>query len=77
MILLLLVLWDILRAWEKLHPVSAKIRKQVSPAAVILSKEPKIQVSFEILPEANPESRKMRITRFPENPEPDWGPKAR
>ena len=77
-ILHFVVLWDVLRCWEKIHPVSEKKKKSKnSPAAVILSKEPEIMASFDVIEEANPKSRKMRMSRFPENPEPDWGPKAR
>ena len=72
------VLWDVLRCWEKEHPVSEKKKiSKISPTAVILSKEPKITASFDVVEEANPKSRKMKMSRFPENPEPDWGPKAR
>eukprot|EP00794_Sanderia_malayensis_P005618 gene5617-6309_t len=71
------VIWDILRNWEKLHPVTAEKRKGSSPGAVILSKSPQFECSFDIVPQANPESRKNKISRFPENPQPEWGPKAR
>eukprot|EP00795_Rhopilema_esculentum_P012237 gene12237-2871_t len=71
------VIWDILRCWEKEHPVSEKTKTAQSPAAAILSKPPKIEASFVVVEEANPKSRKMKISRFPENPLPDWGPKAR
>lgn len=71
------MLWDVLRCWEKKHPVSEKKKTSNSPASVILSKLPEIVASFDVVEDANPKSRQMRMSRFPENPEPDWGPKAR
>ena len=70
-----LVVWDIMRCWEKLHPVK---RKNVnSPGTAILSKEPVIQVSFEVKSAANPASRQKKLLRYQENPEANWGPKPR
>ncbi|XP_072167824.1 tRNA (guanine(26)-N(2))-dimethyltransferase-like isoform X1 [Diadema setosum] len=69
------VIWDILRAWVKDHPVSQKRLTPGSPATSILSKEPSIDVNFQSHPEAIPKSRNM--IRFPENPEANWGPRAR
>jgi len=69
------VVWDIMRCWEKLHPVK---RKNVnSPGTAILSKEPVIQVSFEVKSGANPASRQKKLLRYQENPEANWGPKPR
>lgn len=36
-----------------------------------------LQASFEIREDANPQSRKRHLTRFQENPQANWGPKAR
>ncbi|XP_015777123.1 PREDICTED: tRNA (guanine(26)-N(2))-dimethyltransferase-like [Acropora digitifera] len=69
------VVWDIMRCWEKLHPVKRK--KENSPGATILSKEPAIQVSFKLKPGANPVSRQKKLLRYQENPEANWGPKPR
>ncbi|XP_077980664.1 tRNA (guanine(26)-N(2))-dimethyltransferase-like [Glandiceps talaboti] len=71
------VIWDIMRAWVKLHPVKQERLTEHSPATVILSKEPSIEVSFEPLPGANARSRKYKLVRFPENPQKYWGPKSR
>ncbi|XP_002736321.2 tRNA (guanine(26)-N(2))-dimethyltransferase-like [Saccoglossus kowalevskii] len=71
------VIWDIMRAWVKLHPVKQERLKEGNPATKILSKEPSIEVSFTTLPSANPRSRKFKLVRFPENPQKYWGPKAR
>lgn len=69
------VVWDVMRCWEKLHPV--KRRKESSPGAAILSKEPIVQVSFKEIPEVNPLSRKKKLLRYQANPEANWGPKPR
>lgn len=69
--------WDILRAWEKGHPVSQKRRPADSVTDNILSKEPLLSVSLESHPDAVPESQKKKLARYPMNPEKYWGPKAR
>lgn len=69
------VMWDILRAWIKLHPVKAV--KADSVATRLLAVEPKREHSFKLHPEANPSSRASGISRFQQNPLPNWGPKAR
>ena len=37
----------------------------------------RINASFVIRKDANPPSRLLKLARFPENPEANWGPKAR
>eukprot|EP00057_Strongylocentrotus_purpuratus_P003900 XP_003727616.1 PREDICTED: tRNA (guanine(26)-N(2))-dimethyltransferase isoform X1 [Strongylocentrotus purpuratus] len=69
------VIWDIIRAWVKDHPVSEKRLAASSPAASILGKDSSIKVNFDPHPDAIPKSRQM--VRFPENPQANWGPKAR
>ncbi|XP_055040054.2 tRNA (guanine(26)-N(2))-dimethyltransferase [Misgurnus anguillicaudatus] len=71
------VLWDIIRCWEKSNPVKRERLSETSPAHHILSKEPTLQACFEIREDANPQSRKRHLTRFQENPQANWGPKAR
>ncbi|XP_053145029.1 tRNA (guanine(26)-N(2))-dimethyltransferase isoform X2 [Hemicordylus capensis] len=71
------VLWDIMRCWEKLNPVKRERLSESSPAARILSVEPKLQASFTVRADANPSSRKQGLRRFQLNPEPNWGPRAR
>ncbi|XP_066930954.1 tRNA (guanine(26)-N(2))-dimethyltransferase-like [Clytia hemisphaerica] len=71
------VIWDILRCWVKLHPINRKKITERAPAHIILEKDPELEASFEILKEATPKSKQMKLTRFPINPEADWGPKAR
>eukprot|EP00735_Rhodelphis_limneticus_P001101 TRINITY_DN1165_c0_g1::TRINITY_DN1165_c0_g1_i1::g.17223::m.17223 TRINITY_DN1165_c0_g1::TRINITY_DN1165_c0_g1_i1::g.17223 ORF type:complete len:685 (+),score=131.30,sp/Q9LFU5/TRM1_ARATH/40.10/2e-133,TRM/PF02005.11/1.6e-118,zf-CCCH/PF00642.19/0.0046,MTS/PF05175.9/0.24 TRINITY_DN1165_c0_g1_i1:23-2056(+) len=74
-------LWDILRAWIKLHPV--KKVEAGTPAEHILAKE----VNEALLPEVTfdaPKSsssttekkdKKDKVARFLPNPEDNWGPK--
>ncbi|XP_065648108.1 tRNA (guanine(26)-N(2))-dimethyltransferase isoform X2 [Hydra vulgaris] len=71
------VIWDILRSWVKLHPVNQKKISSNSPASVILSKESKRTANFEIIQTAVPQSKMMKLLRYPENPEADWGPKSK
>ncbi|KAI8055218.1 N2,N2-dimethylguanosine tRNA methyltransferase-domain-containing protein [Syncephalis plumigaleata] len=71
------VIWDIMRAWMKAHPVESKNARTDSAASRLLSVEPSIQVDFTEHPNANPESRKHKLVRYQENPEKNWGPKAR
>ncbi|XP_043107994.1 LOW QUALITY PROTEIN: tRNA (guanine(26)-N(2))-dimethyltransferase [Puntigrus tetrazona] len=71
------VLWDIIRCWEKSNPVKRERLSETSPAHHIISKEPVLQACFEIRGDANPQSRKRHLTRFQENPQANWGPKAR
>ncbi|CAG9863209.1 unnamed protein product [Phyllotreta striolata] len=68
------VIWDIMRCWEKSHPVSKKRLLEGTPVAGILSKPADKEYSFNMHPEANPPSRKSGILRFQENPLPCWGP---
>jgi tRNA (guanine26-N2/guanine27-N2)-dimethyltransferase len=69
------VLWDIFRCWVKEHEV--KKQSATSPSSRILSCEPKMQVCFDIRPDANPPSRLLKLKRFPDNPQANWGPKAK
>ncbi|XP_034043248.1 tRNA (guanine(26)-N(2))-dimethyltransferase isoform X2 [Thalassophryne amazonica] len=70
-------LWDIMRCWEKTNPVKREKLSETSPAFKILSKEPSLQACFTVRADANPQSRKRHLTRFQENPQAYWGPKAR
>ncbi|KAM9769136.1 tRNA (guanine(26)-N(2))-dimethyltransferase isoform 1-T1 [Menidia menidia] len=71
------VIWDIMRCWEKSNPVKREKLSQTSPAFKILSTEPSLQACFTVREDANPQSRKRHLTRFQENPQAFWGPKAR
>ena len=71
------VVWDVLRCWVKKNPVKARANSEHTPMHALLRKEAKIEANFETLPEATPQSKLMKLTRFPVNPEVDWGPKAK
>ncbi|XP_075438215.1 tRNA (guanine(26)-N(2))-dimethyltransferase [Ascaphus truei] len=71
------LIWDIMRCWEKQNPVKREKLSVTSPAYHILSKEPGIEACFDIREDSNPKSRKLGLKRFQENPEANWGPKAR
>ncbi|MBN3301995.1 TRM1 dimethyltransferase, partial [Amia calva] len=70
-------LWDIMRCWEKLNPVKRERLAETSPAYRILSTEPVLEACFSVREDANPQSRRRHLTRFQENPQANWGPKAR
>uniref|UniRef100_A0A3B4B4S3 tRNA (guanine(26)-N(2))-dimethyltransferase n=1 Tax=Periophthalmus magnuspinnatus TaxID=409849 RepID=A0A3B4B4S3_9GOBI len=71
------VIWDIMRCWEKSNPVKREKLSVTSPAFKILSTEPSLEACFTVREDANPQSRKKHLTRFQENPQAFWGPKAR
>ncbi|XP_034385739.1 tRNA (guanine(26)-N(2))-dimethyltransferase [Cyclopterus lumpus] len=71
------VIWDIMRCWEKANPVKREKLSETSPAFKILSNEPGSEACFTVREDANPQSRKLHLTRFQENPQAFWGPKAR
>ncbi|XP_047434611.1 tRNA (guanine(26)-N(2))-dimethyltransferase isoform X2 [Mugil cephalus] len=70
-------IWDIMRCWEKENPVKREKLSPTSPASKILSTEPSLEACFTVREDANPQSRKRHLTRFQENPQAFWGPKAR
>lgn len=69
-------IWDVIRSYCKTHPPEISIHKKMPQFALdILNKEITHTVSFEI-----PEELfipKKKVTRFPSNPEENWGPKRR
>eukprot|EP00520_Triparma_pacifica_P018263 CAMPEP_0118635056 /NCGR_PEP_ID=MMETSP0785-20121206/1874_1 /TAXON_ID=91992 /ORGANISM="Bolidomonas pacifica, Strain CCMP 1866" /LENGTH=608 /DNA_ID=CAMNT_0006526067 /DNA_START=62 /DNA_END=1885 /DNA_ORIENTATION=+ len=80
------VIWDVLRNWVRLHPISAKRAQKggetwggkggLTASMKILETEPKFLCDFEDLSAKSLKGRK-KATRFPMNPEKHWGPKAR
>eukprot|EP00797_Seminavis_robusta_P019834 Sro2_g001870.1 Probable tRNA (guanine(26)-N(2))-dimethyltransferase 2 (91) ;mRNA; r:264966-265238 len=77
-------MWDILRVWWKKNPPKKQPDKD-SPAGKILAVEPQHEIDFTI-PEslrkqitANSRAAKTdgkkKVSRFPMNPEANWGPK--
>lgn len=72
------VIWDILRCWAKLNPVKKEHFEHNFVLKAILSKEPEKEYNIkDIHPDANPQSRKNSLSRFPLNPAAHWGPGTR
>ncbi|OMJ16122.1 tRNA (guanine(26)-N(2))-dimethyltransferase [Smittium culicis] len=70
------IIWDIIRAYVATVGRSKKIEDN-SVAFNILKVSPRDDIKFDIHPDANPDSRKIKLVRFQINPEKFWGPKAR
>ena len=66
-----------MRTWEKQNPVKRDNLDENSVAKKILSGSISRAVSFEIHPDANPDSRAQQLRRFQINPERNWGPKSK
>ena len=64
--------WDVMRCWAKLNQV--KLREPDTVAGALLRVEPSTGVDFTLHPLA---ALDKNVHRFPPNPEPNWGPKAR
>jgi len=71
------VIWDIVRAWEKKHPVKREKLAEDSPAARILNASSTTDISLAMHPLANPISRQKHLSRFQQNPTVNWGPGVR
>ncbi|KAL0132039.1 hypothetical protein PUN28_000069 [Cardiocondyla obscurior] len=71
------VIWDIVRAWEKEHPVRQKKLAENSPAIRILNTASTTNISFAMHDLANPISRQKHLSRFQQNPTVNWGPGVR
>ncbi|XP_063977899.1 tRNA (guanine(26)-N(2))-dimethyltransferase [Diachasmimorpha longicaudata] len=71
------VVWDVVKAWEKMHPAKREKLGKDSPALAILTREFTKEISFDLHSSANPESRRLHMQRFQVNPTANWGPGAR
>ncbi len=71
------VLWDIMKCWEKEHPTQEDFKNSKSPGASILKKEPIVQAKWTRVHGAFSKAQMAGETRFPTNPEENWGPKNR
>ncbi|EGD83555.1 hypothetical protein PTSG_12138 [Salpingoeca rosetta] len=71
------VMWDIYRTWVRKNPVSEKVLSKDSPASKILKGAPTTEIDFTYNKAAQPRSKLDGLVRYPENPAPNWGPKAR
>ncbi|KAI9102722.1 N2,N2-dimethylguanosine tRNA methyltransferase-domain-containing protein [Phlyctochytrium arcticum] len=65
--------WDVMRQNAKDVP----IKNPSAVAKVILGKEIRHVVNWEPHPGANPESRRLKLVRYQENPTANWGPMVR
>jgi tRNA (guanine26-N2/guanine27-N2)-dimethyltransferase len=67
-----------MQAWEKLHPAKKDRFANDSPAKAIFEKtHGDLTVDFNSHPNANPQSRRIGLSRFQENPTAFWGPGTR
>lgn len=71
------VIWDVVRAWEKKHPVKREKLIANSSAERILNASSTTDISLDIHPHANPISRQKHLSRFQQNPTVNWGPGVR
>lgn len=71
-------MWDILRTWIKQNPLKKEPEKD-SPAAKILAVEPTSEIDFTVPADLKEKiaanNKKGKVSRFPMNPEKNWGPK--
>ncbi|XP_060073632.1 tRNA (guanine(26)-N(2))-dimethyltransferase-like [Ylistrum balloti] len=70
-------IWDIIRSWEKIHPVHEKRLVTGSVTVNILSKEPVLKVSFKHHSGASQDSKKKGLAGYHNNQEKNWGPKPK
>ncbi|KAF7363475.1 tRNA (guanine(26)-N(2))-dimethyltransferase [Mycena sanguinolenta] len=67
-------LFDIYRSWIKLHPVKMANISPTSPAQVMLARENKVEANFDIHPDTQKYTSRIKLVRYQENPAPNWGP---
>lgn len=84
-------LWNMFKKWIEVNPLKKEVevnplkvevnplKKEMaqSPGKVILSKPISEEISFQIRSDQEPQSRKSNMLRYQENPERNWGPKAK
>jgi len=68
------VVWDLLRAWNKEHPMYPQ---EGTPGYKILNQPQEVEISWSKAPGSIPKSQHDKVKRFPYNPESHWGPLAR
>ncbi|XP_012539605.1 probable tRNA (guanine(26)-N(2))-dimethyltransferase [Monomorium pharaonis] len=71
------IIWDIVRTWEKKHPVKREKLTEDSPTMRILNATSTTDISLALHPLANPISRQKHLSRFQQNPTVNWGPGVR
>nr|CCA16394.1 N(2) putative [Albugo laibachii Nc14] len=68
-------IWDIMRCWVMKHPINKKWENQNTPGNRILAKKSNLELDFNTRRPSK--LQKEKVMRFPKNPQPYWGPKAR
>ncbi|XP_045775495.1 probable tRNA (guanine(26)-N(2))-dimethyltransferase [Maniola jurtina] len=71
------IIWDIIRTWEKTHPIKPAKLESDPVAKHILSQDIRSGIDLSERPDANPISRRDGQLRFQFNPTPYWGPGSR
>ncbi|CAH2238806.1 probable tRNA (guanine(26)-N(2))-dimethyltransferase isoform X2 [Pararge aegeria] len=71
------VIWDIIRTWEKTHPIKPAKLESDPVAKHILSQDIRSGIDLSERPDANPISRRDGQLRFQFNPTRHWGPGSR
>jgi tRNA (guanine26-N2/guanine27-N2)-dimethyltransferase len=75
------VVWDIMRRWVELHPISKNRQKETDSIGFrLLSKKPTITCDFKTAVAGIKRSRateREQFVRYAPNPEANWGPKRR
>ncbi len=69
------VLWDLLRCWVREHPVKEVQHK--TPGSAILAIESETIANWTRVNGAFTKAQRDGVTRYPNNPSENWGPKAR
>ncbi|KAK8803845.1 hypothetical protein WA158_001539 [Blastocystis sp. Blastoise] len=68
------VIFDLFRNWQEKHPLDINKLPEHSPAKKILTKKSQQDFNFDTEGVNVPT---FEVARYPDNPEPNWGPKAR
>lgn len=68
-------IWDIMRCWVMKHPINKKWENQDTPGNRILATKSNLELDFNTRRPSK--LQKEKVMRFPKNPQPYWGPKAR
>lgn len=71
------VVWDVMRCWATKECPNTPNMKEDSVAAKLRAKPIQLEACFDNHPQANPPSRKIKLTRFEDHHGKQWGPKSR
>ncbi|KZS99220.1 N2,N2-dimethylguanosine tRNA methyltransferase [Sistotremastrum niveocremeum HHB9708] len=65
---------DVFRSWVTSHPVVMKNVPEDSPKRVLLAKEAQVEADFKHHPDSLKATENVKLVRYQQNPEPNWGP---